>query len=52
MVLSPHGAGLTEQSAVRMAVSTARNLLAGLDGTLDPTMVVNRQVLKDPATRS
>jgi len=52
VVLSPHGAGLTEQSAVRMAVSTAKNLLAGLDGTLDPTMVVNRQVLKDPATRS
>jgi D-3-phosphoglycerate dehydrogenase len=45
-VLSPHGAGLTQQSAVRMAVSTAKNVLAGLDGTLDPTMVVNRAVLE------
>jgi D-3-phosphoglycerate dehydrogenase / 2-oxoglutarate reductase len=52
VVLSPHGAGLTEQSAVRMAISTAKNLLAGLDGNLDPAMVVNRQVLRDPATRS
>jgi len=45
VVLSPHAAGLTQQSAVRMAVSTARNVLAGLDGTLDPAMVVNRAVL-------
>jgi D-3-phosphoglycerate dehydrogenase / 2-oxoglutarate reductase len=52
VVLSPHGAGLTEQSAVRMAISTVKNLLAGLDGNLDPAMVVNRQVLRDPATRS
>jgi D-3-phosphoglycerate dehydrogenase len=52
VVLSPHGAGLTGQSAVRMAVSTARNLLAGLDGDLDPAMVVNRQVLKNPGSRS
>jgi D-3-phosphoglycerate dehydrogenase len=52
VVLSPHGAGLTEQSAVRMAVSTAKNLLAGLDGDLDPNMVVNREVLKAPGSRS
>jgi hypothetical protein len=29
----------------RMAISTARNALAGLDGKLDPSMVVNREVL-------
>jgi len=45
VVLSPHRAGLIRQSTVRMAVSTAKNLLAGLDGTLDPNMVFNRQVL-------
>jgi hypothetical protein len=25
-----------------MAISTARNVLAGIDGKLDPSMVVNR----------
>ena len=46
VVLSPHAAGLTQESAVRMAVSCARNLLAGLDGKLDLSMVVNPEVLQ------
>lgn len=46
VVLSPHNAGLTKEAAIRMAVSTARNVLAGIDGTLDPAMVVNRDVLR------
>ncbi|MGI9500067.1 MAG: hydroxyacid dehydrogenase [Geminicoccaceae bacterium] len=45
VILSPHSAGLTMECAKRMAVSTARNVLAGIDGTLDPAMVVNRDVL-------
>lgn len=45
VVLSPHSAGLTMECAKRMAVSTARNVLAGIDGTLDPAMVVNKDVL-------
>lgn len=45
VILSPHSAGLTLECAKRMAVSTARNVLAGLDGTLDPAMVVNPRVL-------
>ena len=45
VILSPHSAGLTLECARRMAVSTVRNVLAGIDGTLDPAMVVNKQVL-------
>ncbi len=45
VVLSPHSAGLTLESARRMAVSTARNVLAGIDGRLDPAMVINQDVL-------
>jgi D-3-phosphoglycerate dehydrogenase / 2-oxoglutarate reductase len=45
VILSPHNAGLSKEAAIRMAVSTARNVLAGIDGKLDPSMVVNREVL-------
>lgn len=45
VILSPHNAGVTRESARRMAVSTARNVLAGIDGDLDPAMVVNKEVL-------
>jgi hypothetical protein len=30
---------------VRMAISTARNVLAGIEGKLDPSRVVNREML-------
>ncbi len=46
VLLSPHSAGLTEECAIRMAEVSARNALAGIDGRLDPELVVNRQVLK------
>ena len=49
VILSPHSAGLTLECAKRMAVSTARNALAGIDGELDPAMVVNRNVLRQPS---
>ena len=45
VVLSPHNAGLSKEAAIRMAISTARNALAGLDGKLEPSMVVNREAL-------
>lgn len=45
VILSPHSAGLSKEAAIRMAISTAKNVLAGIDGTLDPSMVVNREVL-------
>lgn len=45
IVLSPHAAALTEESLLRMGLATARNALAGLDGTLDPERVVNRAAL-------
>ncbi|MEZ5934356.1 MAG: hydroxyacid dehydrogenase [Alphaproteobacteria bacterium] len=45
VILSPHNAGVSLDAARRMAVSTARNVLAGIDGTLDPAMVVNKAVL-------
>jgi D-3-phosphoglycerate dehydrogenase / 2-oxoglutarate reductase len=45
VLLSPHTAGMSQEAAIRMAISTARNALAGIDGTIDPSMVVNREVL-------
>jgi D-3-phosphoglycerate dehydrogenase len=45
VVLTPHAAALTQECVVRMAVVSARNVLAGLDGQLDPDLVVNPQVL-------
>lgn len=45
VVLSPHIGALTQECGVRMAEVAARNVLAGLDGTLDPALVVNPQVL-------
>jgi D-3-phosphoglycerate dehydrogenase / 2-oxoglutarate reductase len=42
IVLSPHSAALTEQALIAMGVATVRNALAGIDGNLDPEMIVNR----------
>ena len=36
VILSPHSAGLSKEAAIRMAISTAKNVLAGIDGKLDP----------------
>jgi D-3-phosphoglycerate dehydrogenase len=35
LILSPHRAGLSKEAAIRMAISTTRNGLAGIDGKLD-----------------
>ena len=48
IVLSPHSAALTEESLLAMGLATVRNVLAGLDRTLDPSFVVNPSVLADP----
>lgn len=45
IVLSPHSAALTGDSLVAMGIQTVRNALAGLDGNLNPELVVNRSVL-------
>lgn len=45
VVLSPHVAGNTGESARRMAVATAENVLAAFDGRLDPACIVNRSEL-------
>ena len=45
IVLSPHSAALTEQALIAMGVATVRNALAGIDGTLDPELVVNPSTL-------
>jgi hypothetical protein len=42
---SAPNAGLSKDAAIRMAISTARNALACIDGKLDASMVVNREVL-------
>lgn len=47
IVLSPHSAALTEESLAAMGVATVRNALAGLDGNLDPALVVNPAVLEN-----
>src|SRR5262249_48907312 len=45
VLLSPHVAGLTREANTRLAVKAAENVLAGLDGRLDPALVVNKSVL-------
>lgn len=44
-VLMPHNAGLSRESAARMALAAAQNALDGIDGRLDPELVINREVL-------
>jgi len=46
VIFSPHSAALTEECMARMGVSSANNILAALDGRLDPALVVNAEVLR------
>lgn len=41
VILSPHSAGLTRESAIRMSVSAVQNILDFFTGSLDPSVVVN-----------
>lgn len=43
-ILSPHIAGLTEEASERMAISCIENALGVLDRTIDPDLVVNKEV--------
>jgi len=45
IVLSPHAAALTEEAMIAMGRATIENAFAALDGTLDPSVVVNPSVL-------
>ncbi|MBT5109913.1 MAG: hydroxyacid dehydrogenase [Rhodospirillaceae bacterium] len=47
IVISPHIAGVTYESANRMAVACAQNVLDVFDGKVDPENVVNKTVLGD-----
>ena len=45
IVLSPHSASFTDNSLRAMGLLTVRNAIDGIDGTLDPRMVINPEVL-------
>jgi len=45
VIVSPHIAGVTVESTIRMSTQTAQNVLDCLDGRLDPAVVVNKDVL-------
>ena len=49
VILSPHSASLTAESAIRMAVMSVKNALDYLDAKLDPALVVNRDHVSDEA---
>ncbi len=45
VVLSPHVAALTEECLRRMSEVSVQNILDGIDGRLDPALVINRDIL-------
>jgi len=45
VIATLHTAAMTTESKRAMAVQAAENILAGLDGTLDPTVIINRKEL-------
>ncbi|MCB1885800.1 MAG: hydroxyacid dehydrogenase [Geminicoccaceae bacterium] len=45
VILTPHAAGVTEGSMLRMALEAASNILAVLDGRLDPAVIVNYEAV-------
>ena len=45
VILSPHSAGLSDECRERMAIACAENVLAVFDGTIEPRLVVNAEVL-------
>jgi D-3-phosphoglycerate dehydrogenase len=46
VVLSPHSAALSREAAQRMGVVAAQNVIAGLNGRLDPALIFNRNALE------
>ena len=45
VIVSPHCAGVTVESSMRMAQYSVRNVLDCFDGRLDPEVVVNRHLM-------
>lgn len=48
VVMTPHIGGLTRDAAERMAISSAENILNFFDGTIDHTLIVNRDKIDVP----
>ena len=48
VIVSPHCAGSTVESSIRMAEYAVRNVLDCFDGRLDPEVVVNRHLMPVP----
>ena len=48
VIVSPHCAGVTVESSMRMAEYSVRNVLDCFDGRLDPEVVVNRHLMPAP----
>ncbi len=48
-LLSPHSAGVTDESMVRMATEAAANIVDVLDGRLDPAVIVNHAIVTESA---
>ncbi len=46
IIVSPHSAGVTEESLFRMGAVAAQNILDCFDGKLNPENVINKEVLK------
>ncbi len=49
VVLSPHSAALTEEAGRRMSMVAAANVIAGLQGALDPALIFNGEALRQRA---
>ena len=47
VIVSPHCAGVTVESSMRMAEYSVRNVLDCFDGRLDPEVVVNRHLMRE-----
>ena len=45
ILVTPHSAGVTEESMFRMGAACAQNVVDCFDGKLDPANIVNREVL-------
>jgi D-3-phosphoglycerate dehydrogenase / 2-oxoglutarate reductase len=46
VIFSPHTAGLTREAAERMAIASVQNVLDHFAGSLDPSLIVNKDALQ------
>ena len=46
IIVSPHSAGVTEESLFRMGAAAAQNIVDCFDGRLNPENVINKEVLQ------